>query len=196
MMSEAALPMLYLARHGETAWSRSGQHTGRSDLPLTPNGEAAARTLAERLKGVSFAKVFTSPLIRARHTAELAGYGTAELDSDLLEWDYGQYEGLTTVEIKKTAPHWDLFTEGVPGGETPQQIATRADRVVARARASSGAVLVFSSAHFLRVLTARWCGLDVYFARYLLLDTGSVSILGYAHNRMDEPAIKQWNHTH
>jgi broad specificity phosphatase PhoE len=193
-MSEPALPMLYLARHGETAWSKTGQHTGRTDLPLTPDGEAAARSLTERLKGISFAKVYTSPLIRARHTAELAGYGSAEPDPDLLEWDYGQYEGLTTLQIKKTAPHWDLFTQGVPGGETPQQIATRADRVVARARASTGAVLVFSSAHFLRVLTARWCGLDVGFARHLLLDTGSLSILGYAHNRLDEPAIKQWNH--
>ena len=195
-MSEPVLPLLYLARHGETAWSKSGQHTGRTDLPLTAAGEVAARALGERLKGIDFLRVLTSPLQRAKYTAVLAGYGDAEIDPDLVEWDYGQYDGRTTVDIKNEAPHWDLFTGGAPGGETPAQIAVRADRVVGQVRACPGAVLVFSSAHFLRVLTARWCGLDVGFARYLLLETGSVSVLGYAHNRLDEPAIKQWNHTH
>jgi broad specificity phosphatase PhoE len=188
------LPVVYLARHGETEWSRSGRHTGRTDVPLTPMGEAAARTLADRLRGVAFARVFTSPLIRARRTCDLAGF-TGDIDPDLMEWDYGRYEGRTTADIKVEAPEWDLFTQGVPGGETPADIAARADRVVAKVRAETGPVLLFSSGHFLRVLAARWCGLGVTFARHLLLDTASVSVLGYAHNRPDEPAVKTWNRT-
>lgn len=194
MTAPRPLPFVYLARHGETEWSRAGRHTGRTDLPLTPAGEAAARTLADRLRGVTFARVFTSPLERARRSCELAGF-TAEADPDLLEWDYGRYEGRTTADIKAESPGWDLFTQGAPGGETPAGVAARADRVVARARAAAGPVLLFSSGHYLRVLAARWCGLDVTFARYLLLDTASVSVLGYAHNHPDEPAVKRWNWT-
>jgi probable phosphoglycerate mutase len=189
------LPIVYLARHGETEWSRSGRHTGRTDLPLTPSGEAAARTLADRLRGVTFVRVLTSPLARARRTCELAGFPAAEIDPDLMEWDYGRYEGRTTADIKAEAPDWDLFIQGVPGGESPPDVAARADRVVARVRAATGPVLLFSSGHFLRVLAARWCGLSVTFARHLLLDTASVSVLGYAHNRADEPAVKSWNRT-
>ena len=190
----STLPVVYLARHGETEWSRAGRHTGRTDLPLTPAGEAAARTLADRLRGVAFARVFTSPLIRARRTGELAGF-TADVDPDLLEWDYGGYEGRTTADIKADAPDWDLFIQGAPDGETPADVAARADRVVAKVRAAAGPVLLFSSGHFLRVLAARWCGLGVTVARHLLLDTASVSVLGYAHNHPGEPAVKSWNRT-
>ena len=188
------LPVVTLVRHGQTEWSAAGRHTGRTDLPLTAAGEAAARTLTDRLRGEAFARVFTSPLKRARRTCELAGF-TADIDPDLVEWDYGRYEGRTTADIKAEAPDWDLFTQGVPGGETPADIAARADQVVAKVRAETGPVLLFSSAHFLRVFAARWCGLGVTFARHLLLDTASISILGYAHNQPDEPAIKSWNRT-
>ena len=159
-MSEA-LPVIHLARHGETAWSLSGQHTGRTDLPLTERGERNARALGERLRGLAFAKVFTSPLNRAVRTCELAGFGAvAEIDPDLVEWDYGQYEGRRTAEIHAERPDWQLFRDGCPGGESPDQIGARADRVVGRVRAVKGNVLVFSSGHFLRVLAARWLGLD------------------------------------
>lgn len=188
------LSNVYLARHGETEWSKSGRHTGRTDLPLTPAGEAAARMLADRLRGVTFARVFTSPLVRARRTCELAGF-TADIDPDLVEWDYGRYEGRTTADIKTEVPDWDLFIQGVPGGESPADIAARADRVVSKVRAGTGPVLLFSSGHLLRVFAARWCGLGVTFARHLLLDTASVSVLGYAHNQPDEPAVKSWNRT-
>src|SRR5215831_7394608 len=150
------IPVIYLARHGETAWSLSGQHTGLTDLPLTERGERTARRLGERLKGLTLAKVFTSPLQRARRTCELAGFGAvAEVDRDLVEWDYGQYEGRRTAEILAERPEWQLFRDGCPGGESPAQIATRADRVVARARGVDGNVLLFSSGHFLRMLAAR-----------------------------------------
>ncbi len=149
-MSEA-LPVIYLARHGETAWSLSGQHTGRTDLRLTERGERNARALGERLRGLAFAKVFTSPLQRVR-TCELARFGAvAEIDPDLVEWDYGQYAG-RTAEIHAERPDWQLFHDGCPGGESPDQIGARADRVVERVRAIKGDVLVFSSGHFLRVL--------------------------------------------
>src|SRR5499425_2901652 len=141
-MSEI-LPVVYVARHGETAWSLSGQHTGLTDLPLTANGERNARRLGERLKGLSFARVFTSPLQRASRTCELAGFGgVAEIDPDLVEWNYGQYEGLRTADIRKQRPDWQLFRDGCPGGETPQQVATRADRVVSRIRAVNADVLL------------------------------------------------------
>jgi broad specificity phosphatase PhoE len=190
-----ALPVVYLARHGETAWSLSGQHTGRTDLPLTERGEANARALGARLSGLSFAKVFTSPLQRAVRTCELAGFGdTAEPDPDLVEWDYGQYEGVRTVEILKERPDWFLFRDGCPGGETPDQVGARADRVVDRIRAVRGDVLVFSSAHILRVLAARWLGLQAAGGRYFPLGTASLSILGYEHN-FGEPTIRLWNDT-
>jgi len=151
-MSEA-LPIVYLARHGETAWSLSGQHTGRTDLPLTERGERNARALGERLRGMTFAKVFTSPLQRAMRTCELAGFGAvAEIDTDLVEWDYGQYEGRRTAEIHVERPDWQLFRDGCTGGESPDQVGARADRIVERLRAVHGDVLLFSSGHFLRVL--------------------------------------------
>lgn len=191
----AVLPIVYLARHGETAWSLSGQHTGLTDLPLTDRGECNARSLTARLKGITFAKVFTSPLQRAVRTCELAGFGNeAETDHDLVEWDYGQYEGLRTREILERRPDWQLFRDGCPGGESPNQVGARADRMLARVRAVSENVLLFSSGHFLRVLAARWLALDAAGGQYFVLDTASLSILGYEHNR-SEPAIRLWNDT-
>jgi probable phosphoglycerate mutase len=193
-MSEP-LPIVYLARHGETAWSLSGQHTGLTDLPLTERGERNARDLGERLTGVKVAKVFTSPLQRATRTCALAGFGAvAELDRDLVEWNYGEYEGRRTADILKENPHWQLFRDGCPGGERPDQVSARADRVVSRVRAIQGNVLLFSSGHILRVLAARWLGLDPAAGRYLLLSTGSLSALGYEHD-LTEPAIRLWNDT-
>ena len=190
-----ALPVIHLARHGETAWSRSGQHTGRTDLPLTERGERNACALGERLRGLDFAKVFTSPLQRAVRTCELAGFGaSADIDPDLVEWDYGQYEGRRTAEIHAERPDWQLFRDGCPGGESPDQVGARADRVVGRVRAVKGDVLVFSSGHFLRVFAARWLGLDASAGRYLLLSTASLSALGSEHN-LTEPAIRLWNET-
>jgi len=187
------LPVLYLARHGETAWTLSGQHTGLTDLPLTERGEQDARRLGERLRGLTFARVLTSPLQRAARTCELAGFGTvAEIDSDLVEWNYGRYEGRTSPEILAERPDWDLFRDGCPDGETPEQIGARADRVVSRVRAVQGDALLFSSGHILRVLAARWLGLEPGAARYFLLRTASVSELSYEHNR-SQPVIRLWD---
>lgn len=193
---ENELPMVYLARHGETAWSRSGQHTGLTDLPLTELGEHTARRLGERLKGLTFARVFTSPLQRARKTCELAGFGAvAQIDPDLVEWNYGQYEGRRGVDIRGERPGWNLFTDGCPGGETPKQVATRADRVVSRVRKVSGNVLLFTSGHFLRVLAARWLGIEpTANSRYFMLSTASLSALGY-ENHLSGPVIRFWNDT-
>ena len=189
-------PLVYLVRHGQTAWSLSGQHTGLTDIPLTPDGESASHAIAMKLRGIDFALVLTSPLRRAQATCERSGFGgVAEVDRDLVEWDYGQYEGKTTAEIKAQTPAWDLFRDGSPGGESAADITARADRVVARVRKTAGNVLVFSSGHFLRVFASRWCGLDIGLARHLLLGTGSVSVLGYDHNDLHEPAIKSWNQT-
>ncbi len=191
-MSEV-LPAAYLARHGETAWTVSGQHTGLSDIPLTERGERNARRLGERLKGLAFARVFTSPLQRARRTCELAGFGArAEIDPDLVEWNYGRYEGLRTADIRKERPGWELFRDGCPGGESLAEVGARADRVIARVRAIEGNVLLFSSAHILRVLGARWIGLDPSGGRLLLLTTATLSVVGYEHNR-SEPVIRLWN---
>ena len=193
-MSEP-LPVIYLARHGETAWSISGQHTGLTDLPLTDRGERNARRLGERLKGLSFTKVFTSPLQRASRTCELAGFGgRAEVDRDLLEWNYGEYEGRRTEEIHAERPDWQLFRDGCPGGESPQQVGARADRVAKRTRGIHGNVLIFSSGHILRVLTARWLGLEPAGGKYFMLSTASLSALGYEHN-LSQPAIQLWNDT-
>ena len=193
-MSEGP-PVAYLARHGETEWSLSGQHTGLTDLPLTERGERNARALGERLRGLSFAKVFTSPLRRAARTCELAGFrAVAQVDRDLLEWDYGQYEGRRTKEIHAERPDWQLFRDGCPGGETPERVGNRADRVVNRVRAMRGDVLLFSSGHFLRVFAARWLGLDPSAGRYFLLGTASLSALGYEHS-LAEPVIRLWNDT-
>ena len=191
-MSEK-LPQIYLARHGETAWSLSGQHTGRTDLPLTENGERLARGLAQRIRGLAFAKVLTSPSQRARRTCELAGFGAgAEVVDDLAEWDYGQYEGRTSAQIHADNRDWDLFRDGAPGGESPAQIGARANRVVARLRAINDDVVIFSSGHILRVLAAHWLGLETNAARYFLLSTASLSVLSYEHN-LSNPALKLWN---
>src|SRR2546421_11005969 len=155
------LPIVYLARHGETAWTLSGQHTGLTDLPLTERGERNARRLEERLRGLSFAKVFTSPLQRARRTCELASFrAVAEIDPDLVEWNYGKYEGRRTAEIRAERPDWQLFRDGCPGGESPAQVIARAENVLSRVRAVKGDVFLFSSGHFIRVLPARWIGLE------------------------------------
>jgi probable phosphoglycerate mutase len=191
-----ALPVVYLARHGDTAWTVSGQHTGRTDLPLTESGERNARALGARLQGLVFAKIFASPLQRAFKTCELAGFGSAaERDPDLMEWDYGEYEGRRTIEIHAQRPHWQLFRDGCPGGESPIEIGARADRVVGRVRAVHADVLLFSSGHFLRVLAARWLGLEPSGGRYFLLGTTACCVLGYEHN-LSEPAIRLWNDTH
>ena len=190
-------PIIYLARHGETAWSLSGQHTGLTDLPLTEAGERNARRLADRLKGLTFAKVFTSPLRRAVQTCELSGFGAnAEIDPDLVEWNYGKYEGRRTKEIQAERPGWQLFLDGCPGGESPQQVTARADRVVSRVRAVGGDVLLFSSGHFIRVLAARWIGAEpTVKARSFMLSTASLSALGYEHY-LSRPVIRLWNDTH
>ena len=193
-MSES-LPVVYLARHGETAWSLSGQHTGTTDLPLTEQGERNAQRLGERLKRLTFVKVFTSPLQRAARTCELAGFkSVAELDSDLVEWNYGRYEGRRSVEIHGERPDWYLFRDGCPDGESPAQIGARADRVVQRVRAVGHDVLLFSSGHFLRVLAARWLGLGPEAGGLLLLSTASLSALGYEHS-LSQPVIRLWNDT-
>ena len=192
-----SLPIVYLARHGETAWSLTGQHTGLTDLPLTERGERNAQRLGERLKGLTFGKVFTSPLRRASRTCELAGFGAAaEVDKDLVEWDYGQYEGRTGAEIRKERPDWQLFRDGCPGGESPKQVAARADRVVARARSVQGDVLIFTSGHFMRVLASRWLGLEPsQNSRYFMLNTASLSAVGYEHD-LSRPVIRLWNDDH
>ncbi len=190
------LPVVYLARHGETAWSLTGQHTGRTDLPLTPRGERNARRLGARLRGITFARVFTSPLRRAARTCELAGYAAvAEVDPDLVEWDYGEYEGLRTAEIRARRPGWILFRDGCPGGETPASAVARAERVLARVGAVPGQVLIFSSGHFIRVLATTWVGLAPWPAgSALTLGTASLSALGYEDDR-SRPVIRLWNDT-
>jgi broad specificity phosphatase PhoE len=194
-MNPTALPAVYLARHGETAWSLTGQHTGITDLPLTERGERNARRLGERLASLIFAKVFTSPLQRATRTCELAGFGSAaEADRDLVEWNYGEYEGLRTAEIHAKRPDWQLFLDGCPGGESPEQVGVRADRVVSRVRATNGDVLIFSSGHFLRVLTARWLGIEPAAGRFFMLDTASLSVLGYEKS-LSQPVLRLWNDT-
>ncbi|SDA23927.1 probable phosphoglycerate mutase [Methylobacterium sp. UNC378MF] len=191
-MSESPFPQITLVRHGETAWSRSGQHTGRSDIPLTPEGEAAARALAPRLAVRAYAEVWSSPSSRAATTCALAGFGGRVIDPDLAEWDYGAYEGRTTKAILAERPDWRLFRDGCPEGETAAAVGARADRVIARARARDDDLVVFSSAHFLRVLAARWIGLEPEGGALLVLCTASVSVLGYEHDRT-EPVLRAWN---
>jgi probable phosphoglycerate mutase len=187
--------VIYLARHGETAWSRDGRHTGHTDLPLTEQGERNAVRLRARLAGFVFAKILTSPLQRAKRTCELAGFGAvAEVDPDLVEWNYGDYEGLRTADIRAKRPDWELFRDGCPNGESPAEIAARADRVLARVRATTGNVLIFSSGHFLRVFAARWLGVEPLIGKYLMLDTASLSALSYEHDLCDR-AIRFWNDT-
>ena len=190
------LPIIYLARHGETDWSLTGRHTGLTDLPLNETGERNAQRLRDRLSGLRFNTVFTSPLRRAQRTCELAGFGpVAAIVPDLVEWDYGDYEGRTSTQIHGEWSGWQLFRDGCPGGESPEQVAARADRVVELVRAVSGNVLLFSSGHFLRMLAARWCQVEpVANARPFMVDTASLSALGYEHN-LSQPVIRLWNDT-
>jgi broad specificity phosphatase PhoE len=188
-------PILYVARHGETAWSLAGRHTGLTDLPLTVRGERNAKRLGARLAGITFTKVFTSPLQRARRTCELAGFGAAaESDPDLVEWNYGDYEGLRRAEIHVSNPNWDLFREGCPHGESPEQVCTRAYRALKRIRSLEGNALIFSSGHFLRALAACWLGLEPGAGRFFVLNTASLSALGY-ENRLTRPVVLFWNDT-
>jgi broad specificity phosphatase PhoE len=182
---------LFAIRHGETAWSLSGQHTGTTNIPLTESG----RRLAERMRPVlaknAFALVLCSPMQRARETCELAGLGDAAvIDDDLVEWNYGEYEGLTPKQIHATAQGWLIFRDGCPGGESPEQVGARADRVIARARATEGDVALFAHGHVLRVLAARWIGLPAASGQHFLLDTGTLCVLGYYR---DIPAVRVWN---
>jgi len=181
---------VWLIRHGETEWSRTHRHTSVTDLPLTQIGEQVASSLANRLSGVDFSLVLTSPRERARRTAALAGFGSAEVDQDLAEWAYGDYEGITTNQIRETDPGWTVFTHPTPGGETPEQLASRLDRAVSRVRACPGNVLIFGHGHALRALTARWLGLSVREGRLFRLDTATISVLGYER---DQPVLARWN---
>lgn len=186
--------MIFLIRHGETAWSLSGQHTGTTDIPLTPAGEQAARQLGQRLADVTFAAAFTSPRRRARETWQLSRLQpTAVVREDLAEWNYGDYEGLTSAEIQAGRPGWNVFRDGCPNGESPQQMSDRVDGVVAWLRTCDGDVAICAHGHFGRALGARWIGLPIADAGRLLLTTASVSILDYEHNDRARPAIKLWN---
>lgn len=192
-MAPPSLPLVYLVRHGETAWSRSGQHTGLTDIPLTEHGEQNAIALAARLRDQSFARVFKSPLQRASRTCDLAGFGAvATTDPDLVEWDYGDFEGTTSAEIHQRHPKWNLFHDGCPGGESIVDVGRRAARVIQRIRAVDGNVLIFSSSHFLRALAAVWLGLSAAEGRFFILDTASISVLGYEHE-LNSPVIRTWN---
>src|SRR5262245_36844681 len=187
------LSVVYLARHGETAWTISRQHTGVTDLPLTAQGEAEAVRLGQRLEGLTFAAVLTSPLRRAFRTCELAGFGSmAKTEPDLIEWNYGAYEGRTSAEIHAERPGWQLFRDGCPGGESADDVGVRADRVIRRVREIRGDVLLFSSSHFLRVLAARWLGFPAAAGRHFVLGTASLSALGYEHD-LSDPVIRQWD---
>ena len=182
---------VYLVRHGETEWSLSGQRTGVTDIPLTDNGRAAARFLQPVLAEESFALVLTSPLHRARETCELAGFGKrAHVESDLMEWNYGEYEGLTPQQIHAQRPDWMIFRDGCPGGESPEQIGARVDRVIAKAHATEGNVALFAHGHVFRVLVARWIGLSSRAGQHFLLNTATLNILGYYRHT---PALKIWN---
>jgi broad specificity phosphatase PhoE len=184
-------PDIWLVRHGETEWARLGRHTGRTDVPLTELGREQARLVTARLAGVSFALVLSSPLARAFETALLAGFGDrVEPDPDLVEWDYGAYEGRTTSEIRSATPGWSIWRQGPVGGETIDEVAARADRVIARARSVEGNVLLFAHGHVLRILAARWLGLPPSEGRLFALSTATVSILGWEHGA---PVIVRWN---
>lgn len=191
----ANLPQIHLVRHGETAWSLSRQHTGRSDIPLTAAGKRAAEHLGEQLSALRFAAIWSSPSQRALQTAQLAGISSVVVPTDdLAEWDYGTYEGRTTTDILAENPDWRLFRDGCPGGETPSDVAARADRVIGRLHEIDADILIFSSAHILRVLAARWLGLAARDGGLFMLDTASISVLGYEHDTT-EPIIRAWNRT-
>jgi probable phosphoglycerate mutase len=191
----SALPKLYLARHGDTAWTDSGRHTGRTDVPLNERGEEHARQLGGRLRGFAFVGVFTSPLARASETCALAGFGAgAAVDPDLVEWDYGRYEGRTTGDVLKERPGWELFRNGCPGGESPGDVAARADRFLARVHDLDGDVLAFSSGHVIRMIAARWLGLPPAAGRVFFCRPASVGVLGFEHDRRDQPILNLWNY--
>jgi broad specificity phosphatase PhoE len=189
------LPRLFLARHGDTAWTDSRQHTGRTDLPLNERGEERARQIGERLQRFSFTRVFTSPLQRASKTCELAGFGAvAEVDADLVEWDYGRFEGKRTKHILRERPGWELFRDGCPDGESPQDVAARADRFIAQIRGIERNVLAFSSGHIIRMIAARWLGLPPGAGRFFFCRPASVGVLGFEHDSRDQPIIRLWNY--
>jgi probable phosphoglycerate mutase len=189
----SALPALYVIRHGNTDWADAGKHTGRTNIPLNAQGEARARQLGAELGKILFARVFTSPLLRAHKTCELSGLGSGAIsDPDLMEWDYGKYEGLLTAEILRDNPGWELFRDGAPGGESPADIARRADRFVQKARQVQGNVAAFSSGHMIRTIAARWLGLEPRYGRVFFCTTASIGILGYEHS-LGEPVMKLWN---
>jgi probable phosphoglycerate mutase len=191
----SSLPNLYLARHGDTAWTDSHQHTGRTDLPLNERGEEHARQLGARLREFSFVHVFTSPLQRASKTSQLAGFGAvAEVDPDLTEWDYGRFEGKLTSDILKERPGWELYRDGCPDGESPEDVARRADRFIARVQGMTGNVLAFSSGHIIRMIAARWVGLPPGVGRVFFCRPASVGVLSYEHDSRDQPIIWLWNH--
>ena len=189
-MAEDGAPEVWLVRHGETEWSRSGKHTSTTDLPLTEEGESVASGLRERLAGLEFDLVLTSPRLRARRTAELAGFTGAHTEDDLVEWDYGDYEGVTTAEIRETVPGWTVWSHPCPGGETAEQVTRRMDRAMAKVRAQGGRVLVFSHGHALRCFAARWIEQPVTEGRFFYLDTATVSTLGYDRG---SPVVLRWN---
>src|SRR5262245_7166052 len=189
------LPRLFLARHGDTAWTDSRQRTGRTDLPLHQRGEERARQLGWRLRRFSFARVFTSPLQRASKTCALAGFGdVAAVDPDLVEWDYGRFEGKLTRDVLKERPGWELFRDGCPDGESPQDVAARADRFIARVHGMVGDVLAFSSGHIIRMIAARWHGMAPAAGRVFFCRPASVGVLGFEHDRRDQPVIRLWNY--
>ena len=189
------MPKLFITRHGDTAWTESHQRTGRTDIPLNQSGEERARQIGERLRRYSFTCVLTSPLQRASRTCELAGFGAvAKVDPDLVEWDYGRFEGMLTKNILKERPGWELFRDGCPGGESPEDVAARADRFIARVRGIQGDVLAFSSGHIIRMIAARWLGLPPAAGRFFYCRPASVGVLGYEHKKRDEPIIGLWNH--
>jgi probable phosphoglycerate mutase len=192
-LETSRLPRVFLIRHGNTNWSDSGQHTGCTDIPLNASGEQHARLLGSRLKGERFARIFESPLIRVRRTCELAGFAEhAEVDPDLTEWNYGSYEGRLTVDVHRERPEWYLYRDGAPGGESPEQVAIRADRFIQRVRQMEGDIAAFSSAQMIRVLVARWLGLPALDAKFFLTETASVGILGYEHDRLHS-VIRLWD---
>ena len=186
-------PRLFLIRHGNTDWSDSGKHTGRTDIPLNAGGEQHARLLGARLKGEKFSRVFVSPLIRVRRTCELAGFADhAEVTPDLIEWNYGSYEGRLTIDVHRERPDWYLYRDGAPGGESPEEVAARADRFISLVRPIEGDVAAFSSAQIIRMIVARWLGLPPLGASYFHTDTASIGILGYEHNR-SQPVVRLWD---
>ena len=191
----SVLPKLYLARHGDTAWTDSHQHTGRTDIPLNERGEMHARQLGERLRGFSFVRVFTSPLQRASRTCELAGFGAvAEVDADLIEWAYGRFDGTLTSDILKNRPNWELYRDGCPDGESPEDVAARADRLIARVHRMTGDILSFSSGHIIRMIAARWNGLTPAAGRVFFCRPASVGVLGFEHDTREQPIIRLWNY--